>query len=251
MALYMIGIGLGDEKDITLRGLEAVKHCDKVFLETYTSLLQCSVADLEKLYGKKIIPADRELVEKNAEQILSAAKNEDAAFLVIGDPMSATTHMDIYLRAREKNIPVIVIHNASVLTAVGIVGLQLYKYGKTTSLPFDASQSLTAYSVIADNSGLRMHTLVLLDLNPSEKKYLTVQQAIKHLLAREEEQKRKIFTAKTLCIGCARLGSDSQKIIASTAEELSKEDLGPAPHCLIIPGKLHFMEEEAIGVWKK
>lgn len=37
--LYIVGLGLGDEKDITLRGLEAVKKCQKVFIEAYTSLL--------------------------------------------------------------------------------------------------------------------------------------------------------------------------------------------------------------------
>lgn len=37
--LYIIGLGLGDEKDITIRGLEAVKKCQKVFMEAYTSLL--------------------------------------------------------------------------------------------------------------------------------------------------------------------------------------------------------------------
>lgn len=37
--LYFIGLGLGNEKDITVRGLEAVKSCEKVFLENYTSVL--------------------------------------------------------------------------------------------------------------------------------------------------------------------------------------------------------------------
>lgn len=37
--LYVIGLGLGDERDITLRGLEAVRRCEKVYIEAYTSLL--------------------------------------------------------------------------------------------------------------------------------------------------------------------------------------------------------------------
>ena len=37
--LYVVGLGLGDERDITVRGLEAVRKCDKVYLEAYTSLL--------------------------------------------------------------------------------------------------------------------------------------------------------------------------------------------------------------------
>ncbi len=52
MTLYIIGLGLGDEKDISMRGLEVVQKCDHVYLENYTSLLQGSASDLEKLYGK-------------------------------------------------------------------------------------------------------------------------------------------------------------------------------------------------------
>lgn len=39
MVLYVIGLGLGDEKDITVRGLEAVRGSNKVVLEHYTSIL--------------------------------------------------------------------------------------------------------------------------------------------------------------------------------------------------------------------
>ena len=136
MALYLIGIGLSDEKDITVKGLEAVKKCGKIYLETYTSILQVRVRNLEKFYGKKIIEADRDLIENKADRILDDAKQGDAALLVIGDPMSATTHIDLMMRAKDKGIDFVVINNASVLNAVGITGLQLYKFGKTTSIPF-------------------------------------------------------------------------------------------------------------------
>lgn len=38
---YIIGLGLGDPKDITVKGLEIIRKCDKVFLEAYTSILSC------------------------------------------------------------------------------------------------------------------------------------------------------------------------------------------------------------------
>ena len=66
MTLYMIGLGLDNEKDITLKGFEAVKKCDYLFLEDYTSKLNVSYEKLEELYGKKIIPANRETVEKKS-----------------------------------------------------------------------------------------------------------------------------------------------------------------------------------------
>ena len=37
--LYVIGLGLSDEKDITVKGLEAVRRCQRVYLESYTSIL--------------------------------------------------------------------------------------------------------------------------------------------------------------------------------------------------------------------
>ena len=43
MALYLIGLGLNDEKDITVKGLEAIKNCESVYLENYTSVLQIPV----------------------------------------------------------------------------------------------------------------------------------------------------------------------------------------------------------------
>ena len=41
----------------------------------------------------------------------------------MGDPFCATTHADIYLRAIKKGIIVEVIHNASIVSAVGCTGL--------------------------------------------------------------------------------------------------------------------------------
>ena len=62
--LYFIGLGLGDAKDITVKGLEIVKKAKKVFLEHYTSILSCGQVELEDFYGRNdLILADRDLVE--------------------------------------------------------------------------------------------------------------------------------------------------------------------------------------------
>ena len=137
MTLYMIGIGLWDKKDITAKGLEAIRLCDYVYLEDYTSKMNCTKEELEEFYGKKIKLADRDLVEQRAHEILDKAREHEVAFLVIGDVFAATTHTDIRLRAFKKGIQVKVIHNASVLTALGETGLELYKFGKVTSIPFE------------------------------------------------------------------------------------------------------------------
>lgn len=170
MVLYLIGLGLYDEQDVTLRGLNAIKQCERVYLEAYTSILLCDKAKLEALYGKPVVVADREMVENEADKILEGAETIDVAFLVVGDPFGATTHTDLQLRARERGIPVRVIHNASVMNAVGACGLQLYRFGEAVSIVFftDSWRPDSFYDRIASNRRLGLHTLCLLDIKVKE-----------------------------------------------------------------------------------
>ena len=247
MTLYIIGIGLSDEKDITVKGLEAIRKSKFVYLENYTSVLQCKTRVLEKFYDKKIILADRNLVEQNSDKMIDNAKEDDVSLLIIGDPMSATTHVDIMMRAQEKGVEVKVIHNASVLTAVGITGLQLYKFGKTTSIPFPENvKSEAAYDAILLNNKSKMHTLVLLDLDPSKDRFLKIDNAIEILLDVEKKRKEEAFTEDTYVVCCARLGAEDQFIKAGKAKDMNGVGFGKPPYCMIVPSELHFMEEEAL-----
>lgn len=169
MVLWLIGLGLYDERDITLRGLEAIKGCERVYLEAYTSILMVDKERLEALYGKPVEVADREMVESRADVILDRADEVDVAFLVVGDPFGATTHTDLQLRARERGIPVRVVHNASVLNAIGAAGLQLYRFGETVSIVFftDTWRPDSFYDKIAANRKMGLHTLCLLDIKVS------------------------------------------------------------------------------------
>ncbi|MBI2208194.1 diphthine synthase [Candidatus Woesearchaeota archaeon] len=250
MSLYFIGIGLNDEKDITLKGLDAVKKCDFVYLENYTSKLNCSIKYLEGLYGKKIISAGRSLVESDENEILKNAKAKEVAFLVAGDVFSATTHMDLYLRARRAGIKTRVVHNASVLTAIGITGLQLYKFGKTTSIPFENENIETPYDALKINQENSLHTLFILDLKPDSNDSLSVNDAIRYLLKTEMKRGDRVFNDNMLCVGCSKLGSLDQIIKAGKAKELVKYDFKKGMQCLIVPSKqLHFMEEEALSFY--
>jgi diphthine synthase len=235
MALNIIGIGLGDEKDITLKGLDLIKSSDIIYLESYTSKLNCSISKLEKLYGKKIILADRDLVE-NKEEITDNAKGKIVSFLVIGDVFSATTHIDIMQRALDKKIKVNVVHNTSVLTAVGVTGLELYKFGKITSIPFENSNVISPIKVFNDNIKMGLHTLFLLDLDPLNDRFMNVNSAIKYLFRNNIKDQ--------LGVVCCGLCSDKQIIRCSKLSKLEKEKFEVYPQCLIIPGKLHFKEEE-------
>jgi diphthine synthase len=248
----MIGIGLNDEKDISVKGLEAVKKCDQVYLESYTSKLDCSIKELEKFYNKKIILADRDIVEKEAEEtILKDAEKGNCAFLVIGDVFGATTHLDLWTRAKEKGIDCEIIHNASVLNVIGVVGLELYKYGKATSIPFENENVISPYVVLANNQKIGLHTLFLLDLRPDEDRFMSIKEAIDYLLRVEEKENKNLIKEDTIAIGCSHLGSKKQVIISGKLKDLREKEYGKEPYCLIIPGKMHFMEEEALELWGK
>jgi len=251
--LSIIGLGLSDEKDITIKGLDLIKNSDFVYLENYTSILNCDTKQLEKFYGKKIIMADRKMVEQEAEKtILANAKTKNVSFLVAGDALSATTHIDLLKRANDLGIKVNIVHNTSILTAVAETGLQLYKFGKTTSIPFPEKnfQPETAYDVIKNNLKNDLHTLVLLDLRPNKNRFMTINEAINILLAIEEKRKEKIFTEKTRIIGCARIGSKDSMIKYGAVSEIKKIDFGKPVHCLIVPAKMHFAEEEFVDKYK-
>lgn len=252
MTLHFIGLGLNNEKDITIAGLEAIKHTDILYLETYTAQLNCSVKALEKQYKKKITLAPREFVE-DGTTLLKHATTKNVSLLIVGDPLSATTHVDLFLRAKKMKIKTTVIHNASILTAVGIVGLQLYKYGKTTSIPFPEKsfQPETPYDVIKQNKSIGLHTLLLLDLKPELKKYITINKAIQYVLDIEKKRNELVFTPDTRCVGCARLGSKKYTIVSGTATELLSVNFGKPLHSLVVPGSLHFVEEEALEMWKR
>jgi diphthine synthase len=266
MVLYVIGLGLGDEKDITVRGLELVKSSDKVFLEAYTSILGgVSKERLEAFYGKEVVVADRGLVENEAEDlIIEPAKTESVAFLVVGDPVCATTHTDLMIRAKEVGVKVEMVHNASIMGAAGACGLQLYNFGHTVSIPFfdEKWRPTSFYPKIKYNRQGGMHTLCLLDIKVKEPdfeammkgktkflppRYMSVSCAADQLIEAEETHGEKIYDRKkTLCVGLARMGQPTQKMVAGTLDELSKVDMGEPLHSLIVCGALHDLELEVL-----
>ncbi|MFP4523488.1 MAG: diphthine synthase [Candidatus Nanoarchaeia archaeon] len=273
MALYLIGIGLYDEKDITLRGLEAVKAADVVYVEHYTSILNCSQEDLEAFYGREVHMASRNLVEQEAdEKLIATAKDKDVALLIVGDVFGATTHTDLVLRAKKAGVQTKVIYNASVMSAIGATGLELYKFSKTTSIVFPDNNWLpdTPYNVIFQNQEQGLHTLCLLDIKVAEAsaqeiresaisgrqaktsppRYMTIAQALDVLLRLEEKHQKGLITKDTLAVGVARLGHPDELIVAGTIAQLQETDFGGPLHSLIIPGKLHVVEQEALDMFK-
>jgi diphthine synthase len=249
MALSIIGIGLNDEKDITVRGLELVKQADLVFLENYTSVMQVPVGRLAGFYGKEVKLASRDIIESGAEDwIIGPALAKEVVVLVPGDVTSATTHLDLISRAQRHGVPVTIIHNTSIMTAVADTGLSLYKFGKTTSIPYPQPgfNPETFYDVMLENRSIGAHTLMLLDLRPDLGKFMTVNEALVQLLGISAKRKKKGLDEDTMVVGCARLGTPTAHLAYGQVKRLFAHNFGPPPHCLIVPGPLHFTEEEAL-----
>lgn len=238
MPFTLIGLGLGDEKDITLKGYERIKDAHAVYFENYTSFFGASPEQLSEFYGKHVIPLTRERVESG--DFLDEAKENNVVLLVVGDPFSATTHYPLIDEARKKGITVDIIHNTSIMTAVGETGLSLYKFGQTTSLPWEHKNIDSTYTAVKDNLSLGLHTLVLLDLDPINKKTVKFADACRYLLQRGIED-------QTKAVGVVQLGQPGKKIIAGTLKELSQQRIDAYPQCLVVCGKMHFVEEEALA----
>jgi diphthine synthase len=247
--LVFIGLGLNDEKGISINGLEETKTADYVFMELYTSLMpDFSLQRFETLCGKKVQAVSRrELEEENGILILEAAKKGKAVFLVPGDPFIATTHVTLRIDAEKHGIKTRIIHGASIISAiVSLSGLHNYKFGKTVTVPFPENFSETPYTVIAQNKKLGLHTLCLLDLKASEKRFLSINQAIAMLLEVEQKKRNDVIIANTAAVGVARAGSNNPALKADYVKDLANYDFGEPPYSLIFPGDLHFMEIESL-----
>jgi diphthine synthase len=247
--LVFIGLGLYDEADVSVKGLQELNVCEKVFAEFYTTKLgKFDKSAFEQLIGKKIEILSREETEKG-DTIINAASQKQVAFLTGGDPMIATTHVDLRLRAIKQGIPTNIIHGSSVATAVpGLLGLQNYKFGRTTTLAFPEKDYFptSPYTVIYNNKTLGLHTLVLLDIQVEKDHYMTANQGFDLLLQMEEKQGKHLFDSDTLACVVARAGSENPMVLANTIDVLRQKEYGAPLHTIVIPGDLHFMEIEAL-----
>ena len=274
MVLYLIGLGLSNEKDITIKGLEYIKESEYVYMEYYTSILGVDKNTLENFSGKEIILADREMIENDFDkEILEKAKNKKVSLLVVGDPLSATTHMDLYIRCINENVKVIVVNNASILNSIGVTGLSLYKFGQTVSIPFFTQKwrPYSFYDKICLNYKNDLHTLLLLDIKVKEiseenlakgkkiyekPRFMSVNVALEQLLEAskncENNEYKNMINEENLCFGVARIGSEDQIIYAGEIKNIIKKDFGKPLHSVVICGKnLSSIEKEVFDWYKK
>ncbi|MDZ7850902.1 MAG: diphthine synthase [Halodesulfurarchaeum sp.] len=243
--LTFVGLGLYDERSVTIEGRDAIRNADSVFAEFYTSeLVAATVEDLEEYHAVSIRVRDRVGVEQEPEPILDAGATGEAVFLTAGDPTVSTTHVDLRLRAYERGIDTRIVHAPTVQTAAsGLTGLQNYRFGKATTIPFPWAHGgdgvpESVIETIEENRKRGLHTVAYLDIKAESDAMLSGETAA-GLLADH-------WRGDVLGVVVGRAGSPEPVVRADRLDELSAGSFGPPPHLLVIPGDLHLIEQEAV-----
>jgi diphthine synthase len=175
-----------------------------------------------------------------SDRLIKEAKTEDVALLVYGSPLFATTHMTLILDARKAGVKTRVIHSGSIFDAIGETGLQLYKFGKISSMPTwkENFKPESFMDYVLDNQKIKAHSLILVDIG------LSIEKAIEQL---EISAKNKEFKLDKVVL-CRKLGTKKATIFYKTTPELKKLNV-KSPFCFVIPGEMHFLEKEALEMY--
>jgi diphthine synthase len=240
MTLSLISTGLADEHDMSLRALDEAKTCEELYAELYTMKLDTTIARLTELTGKGIKLLHRGDLEERSNELIEKAKAKRVGVLVGGDCLSATTHIILVIEAHQAGVETRIVHGSSIFSAVAETGLSIYKFGRTVTMPFPNKGPPDAViRALEQNQSAGLHTLVLLDLDMEKNAYMNVAQAIERLSEAGVPN-------DTLLVGVARLGYKHSLIKAGRMSEVASINFGDEPHCVIIPGPLHFLEEDAL-----
>ncbi len=245
-SVTFVGLGLNDEKSISLQGLEHAREANSVFVELYTNpMSNLDIGRLESLIGKKIVLVTRaELEDRSGKVIVDASEKGKVAFLVPGDPMVATTHVSLRLILAKKKIRTRIVHGQSIISAIaGAAGLQSYKFGKSITLPLEQSMPRSVLDTILDNGSRGLHTLLLLEPGIGRSTGITISKAISRMITAWPELSDRV------AVGAARVGAPDEDVKAGKMRTVERHDFGLPPHSLVMVGRLHFMEAEALEVF--
>ena len=277
--LILIGMGPGGVSGMTIAAINAAKSADYRRYEAYTALWSDSdLAELEAEIGviQKVM---RPEVEDPVE-LLELAKNQTVALLVVGDPLQATTHVDLQLQADEAGVKCTVIHGISITGLVtGSIGLSNYRFGRQTTLtyPYGGWIATSPLEVIAMNRIQGLHTLALLDLDPtgegtggqipmqpsdaSNSIFLMAEKlsvVIDEMPNETNLEKLKVDACKDVCenisnmmvVLCTDMGTPDQSIAYLPLNKLDGAETGRL-HCLVIPAEPGDVELSALNRWGK
>ena len=245
--LWFVGLGISGAKSIPHEALEVLSKADIVYLEQFTSPIgKSDLSKIKKMTNGEFKAAKRWLVE-DGNEILKKAKRKKVVLLSYGDPYIATTHIELRTRAIQEKIKTYSIHASSSLTSmIGECGLQFYKVGKIATIMSEMNSLTTPYYVIYKNIIEGNHTVLLLEYNQDKDFFLNPKDALLGLIETEKGQKRNVIDYSTYAIVASRIGFKDQSIISGKISSLKKINFGKPPHTVIIPGRLHFTESDAL-----
>ncbi len=259
--LYLIGMGPGRMELMTSRALRTARRCDDRLYEAYTALWpEHELQRLEKHIGP-IERVMRPAIEQ-PEELLQRAKTASIGVLVVGDPLQATTHVDLQLRCLEQGVACHIEHGLSITTlASGTSGLSNYKFGRQTTLtyPHGSWIATSPLEVIMLNKTNGFHTLVLLDLDPTgqgvgQQQPMTpsdahnaLQLMKQKLLEANNDEVLDAFDTWTAIV-CSDLGCEDEAMYTTTIGQLSSVE-GGRLNTILIPGSMSDIEKSAISRW--
>ena len=250
--LWLIGLGPGDLDHITERARRVARGCSKRYLEGYTAVLPPAEEEkLESVVG----PWERLMRDgvESPENMLEEAGESAVALLVVGDPMQATTHIDLEERCAEQGIGFQVIPGLTATAlAVSLSGLQSYRFGRQVTIPFSDGDYLptSPFEMICRNKEAGMHTLALLYLDPTgmgleSPRPMTPREAVDHLVRmnkRSEGFDESVEEWDGLLLSA--LGTEEESVVSGSMKSISKIERGHV-HALIIAAEFSGMEAEA------
>jgi diphthine synthase len=250
--LWFIGLGISGLEGISANAIQILKKADMTYFEVFTSPIgKSEVLKIKKLVNEKLTIAKRWMVE-DGKTILSLAKKKNVVLLTYGDPYVATTHIELRTRAEKEKIKTKTIHGVSAITSlIGECGLHHYKIGRPVTIMRELPSLITVYYTIYENMIKGNHTLLILEYDNSMNFFLDPRDALTNLLKTENGERRNVIDESMFIIVASRIGLKSQEITSGKLSTLVKTDFGKPPHTIIIPGRLHFTEQDAIKIFSK
>ena len=250
--LWFIGLGISGSKSIPLEALDVLSKADVVYCEQFTSPISKSdILKIKSLTKGEFKEGKRWLIE-DGNEILKYAKIKKVVILSYGDPYVATTHIELRTRAISEKIKTYSIHASSALTSmIGECGLHFYKIGRIATIMSEMKSLTTPYYIIYKNIIEGNHTVLLLEYNQDKNFFMDPKDALQGLMETERGQKRNVIDLSTQAIVLSRIGFGDQSIVSGKISSLKRIDFGEPPHTVIIPGRLHFTELDALKILGK